>query len=72
MTIFELLTTRPPFDEFLHKDANTLHKLVREGKRPLLSDKVMSTIVLQLTTRYITGGSVTSSNSGYDGNVLGF
>ena len=40
MTIFELLTTRPPYDEIPQKDANTLHKLVREGKRPLLAEKV--------------------------------
>ena len=40
MTIFELLTTRPPYDEVPQRDANTLHQLVREGRRPLLTEQV--------------------------------
>ena len=40
MTIFELLTTRPPYDDVPQKDGNILHRLVREGKRPLLTEKV--------------------------------
>ena len=45
MTIFELLSMRPPFDDAPQKDVNTLHKLVREGKRPLLTDKVIVIIL---------------------------
>ena len=47
MTIFELLSMRPPFDDAPQKDVNTLHKLVREGKRPLLTDKVIAVILFQ-------------------------
>ena len=45
ITIFELLSMRPPFDEVPQKDANTLHRLVREGKRPLLTQKVIVTVI---------------------------
>ena len=45
MTVFELLSMRPPFDEVSQKDANTLHRLVREGKRPLLTHKVIVTVI---------------------------
>ena len=44
VTIYELLTMRPPFDELHRKDPATLHKHVRDGKRPLLSDKVIIVI----------------------------
>ena len=40
---------RPPFDDAPQKDPGTLHKLVREGKRPLLNDKVIA-IILSLST----------------------
>ena len=42
MTIYELLTMRPPFDELPRKDPAILHKHVRDGKRPSLADKVIN------------------------------
>ena len=41
MTIHELLTMRPPFDEGHRKDPSILHKYVRDGRRPLRTDKVI-------------------------------
>ena len=41
MTIYELLTMRPPFDELPLKEPAILHRHVRDGKRPLLADKVI-------------------------------
>jgi len=46
MTIFELLTMRPPYDE-LPRNPAVLHKAVRDGRRPRLTDKV---IVLYIVT----------------------
>ena len=72
MTVFELLTMRPPFDDAPQRNTNILHKLVREGKRPLLSEKVPNHYYHVLTiAHYTTGGSVTSSNTRYDADVLG-
>ena len=73
MTIFELLTTRPPYDDIPQRDANTLHRLVREGRRPLLTEKVndYDDIVTVQLTILIAGGPVTSSNTRCDGDVLG-
>ena len=41
MTIYELLTMRPPYDELPRKDPAILHKAVRDGRRPRLTDKVI-------------------------------
>ena len=42
MTIYELLTMRPPYDELPRKEPHILHKYVRDGRRPLLTDKVIN------------------------------
>ena len=42
MTIYELLTMKPPFDELPRKDPAILCKLVRDGKRPSLTNKVIN------------------------------
>ena len=41
MTMYELFTMRPPYDELPYKDPIILHKAVYDGRRPRLTDKVI-------------------------------
>ena len=41
MTMYELFTMRPPYDELPYKDPTILHKAVYDGRRPRLTDKVI-------------------------------
>ena len=45
MTMYELLTMKPPYNEFPRKNPAILHKYVRDGRRPSLTDKVISMII---------------------------
>ena len=47
MTIYELITMKPPYNEFPRKNPANLHKYVRDGRRPSLTDKVINKIYLK-------------------------
>ena len=41
MTMYELLTMKSPYNELPHRNPAILHKYVRDGRRPSLTDKVI-------------------------------
>ena len=44
MTIYELITMKPPYNELPRKNPAILHKHVRDGRRPSLTDQVINAI----------------------------
>ena len=56
MTIYELLAMRPPFDELYRKNPAILHKYIRDGRRPLLSNEVIFSLIQKMTLRSVSIG----------------
>ena len=65
MTIYELITMKPPYNEFPRKNPANLHKYVRDGRRPSLTDKVINAIRCSFSNSHYSVIVLTSSKSPY-------